>query len=120
MKEDMIAQTTLDQMVGSDEMQMLKAAIPYLPAKGQQVIYLYTKIYELANTARLFSPGNHSMHICASSSGAAPLEMFNDIRQFCYGKSRRQLDQIVNAFAMMEMIQVMQQEPPQEGGNIHE
>lgn len=120
MKEDLIAQTTLDQMVGSDEMQMLKAAIPYLPAKGQQVISLYTKISELANTAKLFSPKNNSMQICASSSGTAPLEMLNDIRQFCYGKSRRQLDQIVNAFAMMEMIQVMQQEPSLEGGNTHE
>ena len=37
MNEEQISQTLLDQMVSSDRGQMIKAAIPYLPPKGQQI-----------------------------------------------------------------------------------
>lgn len=119
MKEDMIAQTTLDQMVSSDKIQMLKATVPYLPAKGQQALSLYTKLLELTNTLHLFSPENSSVQMCAASFGT-PLDMVNDIRQFCYGKSRQQLDQLVNAFVMLEMMQTMQQNPHSKGGPFDE
>ena len=38
MNEEQISQTLLDQMVSSDRGQMIKAAIPYLPPKGQQIM----------------------------------------------------------------------------------
>ena len=41
MNEEQISQTLLDQMVSSDREQMIKAAIPYLPPKGQQFFSVY-------------------------------------------------------------------------------
>ena len=38
-----------------------------------------------------------------------PMEMLNDIRSFCYGSSKKQLDQIVNMMAMIQMLQLMNQ-----------
>ena len=47
MNDDHIAQTLLDQMVSSDRGQLIKAAIPYLPPKGQQIFSVYEKAAEL-------------------------------------------------------------------------
>lgn len=108
MEQDFISQTALDQMVGTDRDQMMKAAIPYLPPKGQQILSVYTKARELANTMTLFSPSREGMQICAASASAAdPLEMINDIKRFCYGESRQKLDQMVNMMAMVQMLQLM-------------
>ncbi|MDO4273359.1 MAG: hypothetical protein Q4D16_06810 [Eubacteriales bacterium] len=106
MEQDFISQTALDQMVGTDRDQMMKAAIPYLPAKGQQILSVYTKARELANTVALFSPSREGMQMCAASA-ADPLEMINDIKRFCYGESRQKLDQMVNMMAMVQMLQLM-------------
>lgn len=38
MEQNFISQTPLDRMVSSDCGQMLKAAIPYLPASGRQIL----------------------------------------------------------------------------------
>ena len=46
MNEEQISQTLLDQMVSSDRGQMIKAAIPYLPPKGQQIFSVYEKAVE--------------------------------------------------------------------------
>ncbi len=37
MESEFIAQTALDQMVGTDQGQLLKALIPYLPPREQQL-----------------------------------------------------------------------------------
>ena len=55
MNEEQISQTLLDQMVSSDRGQMIKAAIPYLPPKGQQIFSVYEKAVEFINTVSVFS-----------------------------------------------------------------
>ena len=55
MNEEQISQTLLDQMVSSDREQMIKAAIPYLPPKGQQIFSVYEKAVEFINTVSVFS-----------------------------------------------------------------
>ena len=49
MEQNFISQTPLDRMVSSDCGQMLKAAIPYLPASGRQILSVYEKAMELKN-----------------------------------------------------------------------
>lgn len=50
MEEEMISQTRFDQLVSDDQSQMLKAFIPYLPPRSQQVLSVFTKARELSNT----------------------------------------------------------------------
>ncbi|HJB17153.1 MAG TPA: hypothetical protein IAA05_14145 [Candidatus Blautia excrementipullorum] len=106
MDQDFLSQTALDQMVTSDQTQMLKAAIPYLPPSGQQILSVYAKIQELANTLSLFSPVRQEMQVCAAET-TDPLDMIQDIRKHSFGGSRRQLDQIANILALVQMIQIM-------------
>lgn len=115
MENDYISQTPLDQMVSDDQSQMLKAALPYLPQDGQRIVSLYTKIQELSNTLRLFSPSRQGISICAQPQSSSPLEMIQDIRRFCYGGSRRQLDQMCNMMSMIQIIQLMNSNTEREG-----
>lgn len=107
-EQNFVSQTALDQMVNSDRCQLMKAAVPYLPPSGRRIISLYTKVQELANTARLFSAEEQGMEICAASvPNTDPLSMLEDIRRFCYGESRRKLDEMVNMMAIVQMMQMM-------------
>ena len=110
MNEDHIAQTLLDQMVSSDRGQLIKAAIPYLPPKGQQIFSVYEKTAELLNTVSLFGRAGSDSNLSAMSMPAQdPMEMINEIRNFCYGSSRDKLNQMVNMMAMVQMLQLMNQ-----------
>lgn len=103
MEQETIAQTMLDQLVSDENSQMLKALIPYLSFSGQRILAAYAKTQELCNTLRLFSRPQNDMQIC-SSRPTDPMELLNDIRKFSYGENRKQLDQAVNMFAMLEML----------------
>ncbi|MFR8312675.1 MAG: hypothetical protein ACLVBP_10205 [Ruminococcus sp.] len=54
MDQEYIAQTALDQMVGTDQGQLLKALIPYFPPRQQQFLSVFAKARELSNTVALF------------------------------------------------------------------
>ena len=108
MDQEFFSQTALDQMAGNDRTQFIKAVVPYLPTQGQQVLSVYAKATELINTVNIFSRQKSSCQLqAASASQVQPLEALNDIRRLCYGESRRQLDQIVNLFAAIQMMQIM-------------
>ena len=100
MEQDFVARTALDEMVESDRNQMLKAMIPYLPASGQQFLSMYAKTQELINTMTLFK--NRKNY---------PMEILQDIRRCCGGEKRRQIDQITNLIAVIQMIKIMNEEP---------
>lgn len=110
MNDDHIAQTLLDQMVSSDRGQLIKAAIPYLPPKGQQIFSVYEKAAELLNTVSIFGRSDSESSLSAMSIPAQdPMDMINDIRSFCYGPSKDKLNQMVNMMAMVQMLQLMNQ-----------
>ena len=121
MNEEQISQTLLDQMVSSDRGQMIKAAIPYLPPKGQQIFSVYEKAVEFINTVSVFSKRSSGSDLCAMSMPAQnPVDIVNDIRSFCYGHSRNKLDQMVNMMAMVQKLQLMNQPADGEKEDSHE
>lgn len=108
MEQNFPSQTALDQITGSDTTQLLKAAVPYLPSKAQQFFSVYAKARELSNTINAFSGQKQDSQLHAASLNMTdPLDALNDIRRFCYGKSRQQLDQILNTMAIFQMAQLM-------------
>lgn len=106
MDQENISQTALDQMVSSDQGQLLKAAVPYLPPQGQQMLSVYSKLQELFNTIRLFSPDRQGMQSCAAAA-SDPLEILQDLRRFSYGHSRQMLDRTVDMIALIEIMKVI-------------
>ena len=55
MSDETTPMTPLDQMVSGESLQLLKAAVPYLPQQGQRILSVYAKFAELKNTLALFS-----------------------------------------------------------------
>ena len=110
MNEEQISQTLLDQMVSSDRGQMIKAAIPYLPPKGQQIFSVYEKAVEFINTVSVFSKRSSGSDLCAMSMPAQnPVDIVND-----------KLNQMVNMMAMVQMLQLMNQPADGEKEDSHE
>ena len=99
MEQEPIARTALDEMVESDQDQMLKAMIPY------------TKVRELRNTMSLFQSSRRTADLQATGfSGTDPLEMLQDIRKCCGGENRRQIDHITSLMATIQMLQIMNED----------
>ena len=86
MDQEYIAQTALDQMVGTDQGQLLKALIPYFPPRQQQFLSVFAKARELSNTVALFTKPSEAMQIQAAAAPAQPLEVINDLRRWRYTK----------------------------------
>ena len=112
MEQELVTRTVLDEMVESDQGQMLKAMIPYLPPSGQQFLSMYTKTWELMNTISLFQDRRKNLDMQAASISAYdPLEMLQDIRKCCSGENRRQIDHITSLMATIQMLKIMNEEP---------
>ena len=107
MDQEYIAQTALDQMVGTDQGQLLKALIPYFPPRQQQLLSVFAKAREFSNTVALFKNPPAAMHIQAATAPVQPLDIISDLRHYCFGNTRKTLDQITNMMTMVEMLRVM-------------
>jgi hypothetical protein len=106
--EDGLRLTALDQMVSDEQSQFLKAALPYLGSRQQQILSVYTKARELSNAMSLFASSGNEVRI--QSQETDPLEMLKDIRRFCYGKSRGILDQAINFMTMAQLSELLNSE----------
>ena len=93
MDQEYIAQTALDQMVGTDQGQLLKALIPYFPPRQQQFLSVFAKARELSNTVALFTKPSEAMQIQAA---------------------RKTLDQITNMMTMAEMLRMINEPSPED------
>lgn len=108
--DNQIYQTVFDQMVTSENTQMLKAFIPYLPPHSQQVMSIYTKATELLNTFQLFN-SNNNMEVCSASVPDTTIpDLLHNIRKYCYGEKLQQLDQLNNLFLMLELSSLFNQQ----------
>lgn len=117
-------QSLLDEMVSEDSIEMLKAALPYLPPQGQSCISVFAKFLELKNTLRLFRPAAGTVQICAQSrEKTSPLEMLSACSSVCHGRTKEQLDNIIQTLTMVQMFELSQkpvpQDPLEKEVNIH-
>ena len=117
-------QSLLDEMVSEDSIEMLKAALPYLSPQGQSFISVFAKFLELKNTLRLFRPQARNTEICAQSRDKNnPLEMLSACSSVCHGRTKEQLDNIIQTLTMLQMFELSQkpvpQDPLEKEVNIH-
>lgn len=102
--------TDLDQMVSDDQLQILKAIIPYASPNGQRLLSIYSKIQELRNTMALWPRRDSDMRICGSDTDTSmpPLEILNEIRPFCSESAQQRIDQVIQIYAMLQMAELFQ------------
>lgn len=100
--------TAIDRIADGGNLQMMKAAIPYLPPSMQKGMSLYAKVMELQN---LLSYYNQPVRACSAENASANSEeILNDLRAYCNDSQRQSLDQalnLINTFKMYQEIQKM-------------
>lgn len=100
--------TPFDEMIGDERLQMLKAALPYLPRSGQQFLSLYVKTMELKSTFSLFQNTGLSVASLEEPPGDTSA-MLHDISRFCHGEVKEQLEQLMQTMEMLQMLDLFQQ-----------
>lgn len=122
MREDASAKMTpLDCMVSKDQLQLLKAAIPYANPKARSMLSIFAKTLELKETIRRFS-GVQEISMMSSTETAHPdtLEILQDLGQYLSGEMKENLDNAINTIITMQMFQMYQEDGKKTEGEKEE
>ncbi|MFP3154520.1 hypothetical protein LQZ18_08855 [Lachnospiraceae bacterium ZAX-1] len=103
-----IQMTSFDTMVQSRQMQMLKAAIPYINLAQQRMLSVYVKYLELQRTMQIFGSPQTSLQMCSvTDRNEAPIQMLNDIRVFCNDTEKESIDMIMSFLQMFSTYETL-------------
>lgn len=108
MNKDHIHLTLFDQMINTDQSQMIKALLPYFPSDAQQMLGIFTKLSELMQTIHMFQSSSFGITSCdVPQNQQNPLDLINELRSYCSDSTRQNLEQITNLLTLTEMIKIM-------------
>lgn len=101
--------TILDQMIADDNLQMMKAALPYVAPSGQRMLSIFTKFFELQKTMSLFQNTGAEMSMMSQENHVVePLDMLNDIRQYAPSHVQANIDSLINTLSAVQLMQMYQ------------
>lgn len=100
--------TTFDSVIQTQQLQIIKAAIPYIQTSEQKLISIYVKMLELNQTIRLFDKKEDVLKMCSvdtenTSPSERPIHMLNDIRGFCSEREKETIDMLLNFLNAFEI-----------------
>lgn len=107
--------TPFDHMVSDNQLQIIKAAIPYLSNREQQFFSIYVKYIELEHTLKLVSDSDLNV-LRSCSIGENPhstTDMLTAIKQYCTEKEKEMIDLISNFLSAYQMYHAYQELIPQ-------
>ena len=111
MSEEVSMQMTpLDQMLSSEFLQILKAAVPYAPSSMQKTLSVWVKLQELRNALTLFPRTSGLQAMSVDTPAPSFADMLSDIGRFTSGETRASLENMASAVTAMQMFQAMQNE----------
>lgn len=100
--------TTFDSLVQTQQLQIIKAAIPYIQTSEQKFLSIYVKFLELNQTIHLFNKKDNALKACSvdtetESPTELPIRMLNDVRCYCTDSEKETIDMILNFFSAFEL-----------------
>ncbi len=118
MNEETTPMTPLDQMVSGESLQLIKAAVPYLPQQGQRFLSLYAKFAEFRNTLALFSqPREMSAMSQPERQMLPPMELLDELARYSGGALRENVKNLQQTFSLALAMQEMSAQEMQGGEN---
>ena len=100
--------TAFDEKTQSNDLQILKTALPYMRGSHQKEILTLIKSMELKKSIDLIDSDDTSLSICSTDNPMEnTLNMLSDIRQFCSEKEQEHIDMIMNLFSMFSTYETM-------------
>lgn len=105
--EKTVRLTDFDYLLADPQLQMMKAAIPYMQLPQQRLISMMVKMRELNRTMELFQDGGVSAMGLGSSATAkaTPMEMLQAIKPYAGPRERDMIDMLENVQLMMQAMQ---------------
>lgn len=106
-KNQDIGLTEFDYQMISPQLQMMKAAIPYLPGRQQKYVAFYIRLLEARRTAELFRESDLSATGLSQDSDnpASPFEMLQAMKPFAGPHERDTIEMLENIQLMMHAMQ---------------
>lgn len=102
--------TPLDQVANGNHLQLVKAAISYLPRNNQKMLSILIKMIELQNILHFYDRGNTCVSACDTlAKTPSLLDMLTDIRSYCEGSEQEMLDQWIQIASAMELYSMFAQ-----------
>lgn len=99
--------TEFDYLLADPHIQMLKAALPYMPSSRQRFCSMLIQIQQIQRTRSLFQDGQLSaMELTHSKSTdpPSPIEMLQAIKPYASQKERQMIEMLENIQIMMQAI----------------
>lgn len=116
--EDSYQATEFDQQTTSHHLQMLKAAVPYMPVSQQKTISFLIKFQELQNAMHIFRSDGGELGICSlSEEEKNPLDMLESIKAYCSDKEKEMLDILTNFLQASQLYRQYQNASRQNADN---
>ncbi len=108
-KHPPLPMTQLDMLVTTQELQIMKLMLPYIPSSYRGMLAIYLKFAEFQNTIRLFnaSKGAPSQDIIKSRDIHSPADILEDLRPFMNPGDMDSFDMMMNMMNTMNMMKGM-------------
>lgn len=105
--ENGIGLTEFDYQLADPSLQMIKAAIPYMPVAQQRVFALMVRMQEMRRTIGLFNGSElTAMGLRpAENHTASPSEMLQAMKRFAGPRERDMIEMLENIQLMMQAMQ---------------
>lgn len=100
--------TDFDYLLADPQLQMIKAALPYMQLPQQRMISLMIKMRELKRTRELFQDGEMSamgLGVGGGKKASSPMEIIQTIKQYAGPREREMIDMLENLQLMMQAMQ---------------
>lgn len=105
-------ETPFDQLISSENLQLVKLLIPYTPPETQRFLAVYVKFSELQYTMHFFEQFKKELHTQDfEKQSLSPLEILQEIRPFLPKDRAETFDNILHMMHMMELLETMREMP---------
>lgn len=102
--------TPFDQIISSQNLQILKVLLPYMPPDSQRMMAIYVKFSELQHTLNLFQDFSKLVQIQNfEKQTLSPLDMIHEIQPYLSKNASDMLDTFSNMMNTMEMVKSFQE-----------
>ncbi|MEG0804984.1 MAG: hypothetical protein RR364_01720 [Lachnospiraceae bacterium] len=100
--------TPFDAVLQTQQLQMMKAAIPYLSTESRKALSMFIKCTELFNTMHVMEDEQSMLQICSlDDSEKQPVAMLQELRTYCSGKDQENIDMLINFYQMFETYETL-------------
>lgn len=96
--------TLFDTLTQSEEIQMLKTAVPYMKQAQKQQFAVFIKYMELRRAMQVFAPGTASLAACSlPEEENNTLNMLNEMREYANPREQEMIDNFANLLSLMTL-----------------